>query len=293
MTAAPSAAPGAAAPIVRVWAASWRLLVFFLAWALLVAPALIPAIGPLRERLGPFVQIYAEAVTLTSALLAAAVMTRWVDRRPLGDLGFRRERALADTLVGLLIGVGAVGFAVAALWLGGYAEPIAGLLDPRRLGLAVAVTMLNAAAQEVLMRSYLQPMFAARLGRTAAVVLVAVLFALLHWGALRGAALPTLNVFLAGVWFGAAYALTGRLWLPIAIHVGWNALLGPVLGLTVSGRDIGAGWRLFELDGPALVSGGGFGLEGGLAATAAVVIAIAATAAYGRPRRGATIPAAP
>jgi hypothetical protein len=43
------------------------------------------------------------------------------------------------------------------------------------------------------------------------------------------------------------------LWLPIGIHFAWNSLLGPVLGLTVSGTDqLGVGWRVFQVEGPAL-----------------------------------------
>jgi membrane protease YdiL (CAAX protease family) len=81
-------------------------------------------------------------------------------------------------------------------------------------------------------------------------------------------------LFAAGILLGVAYAVTHNLWLPIALHFGWNFLQGPVLGLTVSGQSVDSGWRVFRLAGPDLFTGGAFGLEGGLVATATTVLGI-------------------
>jgi hypothetical protein len=105
-------------------------------------------------------------------------------------------------------------------------------------------------------------------GLSVAVGLSALLFSVYHFGAFKGTWLPAVNVFLAGTLFCLAFGLTGGLWLPISIHFAWNFLLGPALGLTVSGSSgLGSGWRLLEVAGPELWTGGGFGLEGGLVVT--------------------------
>jgi len=84
--------------------------------------------------------------------------------------------------------------------------------------------------------------------------------------------LPAVNVFAAGVLFAVAYHVTGNLWLPTAIHFMWNYLLGPVLGLVVSGQThLRAGWQLFTVQGPSLFTGGAFGLEGGIVTTLTTV----------------------
>src|SRR3989338_8412707 len=76
------------------------------------------------------------------------------------------------------------------------------------------------------------------------------------------------NVFCAGCLFCMSYRFAGNLWFPIAIHFVWNFLLGSVLGLVVSGQShLGKGSRILNLDGPALFTGGAFGLEGGLIVT--------------------------
>jgi uncharacterized protein len=65
-----------------------------------------------------------------------------------------------------------------------------------------------------------------------------------------------------------AFIKSGNLWFPISIHFAWDVLLGPLLGLTESGKtDLGAGWKILNINGPKLYTGGHFGLEGGLIVT--------------------------
>ena len=62
-------------------------------------------------------------------------------------------------------------------------------------------------------------------------------------------------------------------------------MLGPVLGATVSGSSqLGNGWRLLVVRGPDLLTGGGFGLEGGLVVTLTTVMGILSLALVRRGR---------
>ncbi len=111
----------------------------------------------------------------------------------------------------------------------------------------------------------------------------AALFAGIHAGAFQGAWLPAVNVFSAGVLFCLAYGVSGNLWFPVSIHFAWNLLLGPVLGLTVSGTgELGLGWSVFSVDGPELFTGGAFGVEGGLVVTLTTAILITVLALFWR-----------
>jgi hypothetical protein len=72
---------------------------------------------------------------------------------------------------------------------------------------------------------------------------------------------------------------TGALWLPIGIHLGWNALQGPVLGINVTGADIGLGhWSVFTFPGDPLLTGGAMGIEGGLIGLIGPALGLAAVA---------------
>lgn len=142
---------------------------------------------------------------------------------------------------------------------------------------AAAGVLFNVITQQILLCGYIFHTIQHRSNLATAVFVSAVLFAAYHAGAYKGVMLPAINVFLAGLLFCLAYALTSNLWLPVAMHFAWNLLLGPVLGLTVSGSGhLGSGWRVLQLEGPALFTGGAFGLEGSLAVTLTTGVTIAA-----------------
>ena len=84
------------------------------------------------------------------------------------------------------------------------------------------------------------------------------------------------SVALAGVMFAAAYAATGRLWLPIGMHAAWNFTQGSVFGMLVSGNETGSGLIIGKLEGPDFLTGGSFGPE----ATIVTVIVVLTTTAY-------------
>jgi hypothetical protein len=73
------------------------------------------------------------------------------------------------------------------------------------------------------------------------------------------------NIVLASLMMSLAYVRTGQLWLATGIHLGWNGLQGPVLGINVTGAELSLGhWRVFDFPGDPLLTGGAMGVEGGL-----------------------------
>jgi membrane protease YdiL (CAAX protease family) len=221
-----------------------------------------------------------EAGAMLAALVALIVMARVVDVRPASTLGFNPSRAFPGLVAGTGIGVFLFCIPVAILMAMGYAHyaPDFAAFDPAILASLLALVFVNVVGQELLVRSYLFQEVWAKYGGIAAVVVSTFVFVALHAGAImKGTAglLAGADVALASVMLGIAYLRSGALWLPIGIHFGWNALQGPVLGISVTGMDLGGNWHAFAVDGPALWTGGELGVEGGLAGLAGPLIGIA------------------
>lgn len=99
-------------------------------------------------------------------------------------------------------------------------------------------------------------------------------FAAAHAGNSDVTPLALLNIFLGGVVLVLAYERHQRLWMPIGLHLGWNLMSGPILGYEVSGFAPGQSLLVTVVTGPAVVTGGGFGIEGSVVMTGMEVAAL-------------------
>ncbi len=263
--------------LLPIWTIIWKSLLFFLLWGILSALFIIPFTDQLKqfEKVYPLqAQLYFDVAGALAVLVAAWIMARFIDRRPFITLGFVPNHMVRDSLLGVSIGAVWLGLSVLAVWMMGWVSLRPSFTISWSILVWVMIALIfNTLTQEVLVRSYIYQTIQSQTNFIWAIVVSAVLFMALHAGVYEGAWLPAVNVFTAGVLFGVAYHLTGNLWLPIAIHFTWNFLLGPVLGLTVSGQNqLNSGWQVFAVQGPALLTGGSFGLEGGLVVTLTTVI---------------------
>ncbi|MFI5167086.1 MAG: CPBP family intramembrane glutamic endopeptidase [Thermoanaerobaculales bacterium] len=271
----------------RIWGVVWRVVVFFVAWGALLAGFLIP-FGPrlkLTEQVhSQGVQLYVEFAGAITIVAATWLATRFLDRRRFVTIGFAPRRLPRHLALGAAAGLGWIGISLAVALVGGWLvyRPGQVISWAALLGAGVAL-VLNVLTQQLLLCGYVFQTIRSRAGAPVAIVLAAAMFVGLHAPAFKGAWLPAVNVFLAGFLFCIAYQLSGELWFPIGMHAVWNYTLGPLLGLTVSGLQyLGGGWRVFDLVGPAWLTGGAFGLEGGLIVTATTCLMLVVVAATPR-----------
>ena len=143
------------------------------------------------------------------------------------------------------------------------------------LVLSAILFIIAALAEEALLRGYpLQTMTRAGLFGLGAVI-TSVAFAALHIGNPNfKLGIAVLNLVIAGIWFAVAYWRTRSLWFPLGIHWAWNWALGSLFGLPVSGiTEIAPHPLLRGVDlGPAWLTGGGYGVEGGIAGTVVLIV---------------------
>jgi len=248
-----------------IWESTWRIILFFMLWAMLLAPPVLivkdrmPKTGPLPLPL----RLYGESTALIATVIAAWVLVRFVDHRPFASLGFSLQRAVPQTLLGSVIGVGMILLTAAILLLGNWSQwQPSGSFVWASLALGGLALLVNTLTQEVVFRGYILQTIQTRGGATVAVLISSVVFGLLH----GRSPMTLLNVSLAGILLGYAFIITGNLWLPIGIHFAWN-FLQEVFGI---GTVLKFSWRLLTMsDGPVLFTGGAAGFESSLAATLA------------------------
>jgi membrane protease YdiL (CAAX protease family) len=131
-----------------------------------------------------------------------------------------------------------------------------------------------ALSEELLFRGVPLVLLAAVLGRGTALVIVAgLVFALFHIVNPGITPLGMGNIALAGIFLGVAFYAPGGLWTAFGAHLGWNAMLA-ALDAPVSGLPFSIPYIDYRAGEPVWLSGGGFGPEGGLLATAAITAAL-------------------
>jgi hypothetical protein len=218
-------------------------------------------------------------VSLTSALAASAFCARLLEGRSFGSVGFGLHKGWwRDFGLGLVLGAVtlSMGVLIGAVF-GGLSlnlQTTGALAVVRNFAVLSLFFLLAGAFEEALVRGFAFQAFAHNLGPVAALLITSVAFGLLHIRNPGVTPLSTVNTVLAGVWLGVAYLKTRSLWLATGLHASWNLAMVFLFGLPVSGittfRDLA--WFRGEPGSPALLTGGSYGLEGGLAATASLIL---------------------
>lgn len=212
---------------------------------------------------------------------------QFVEQRAPTELG---TQGMARQLgAGLLLGAGLyTACELVLMALGIYR--ITGLNALSYLIPAVAMAISSSVFEELLFRGVLFRSVEAWFGSWAALVVSSLVFGLTHLlnpqGTLEGALFIAVE---AGVLLAAAYMLTRKLWLSIGFHMAWNYTQSAIFSGIVSGNEAAPGLIRSTVNGPALLTGGSFGVESSVLAlalctTTGVVMLIMAV------RRGQVVP---
>jgi len=269
---------------------AWRILLNLAMWALIQLFAGIvfgspitmfliqffPAIEPIAENLLFYLLNLVLVIGLTW------YMATYIDHRPITSLGLQLDRQWwYDLLFGLLLGALLMSFVFISEWyLGWVAITALFYVDVSQLSFAVAILqpivlfIVVGINEELLSRGYqlrnLAEGFATPSGKPTVAVIWAwffssTLFGLLHIFNPNSTWISTTVLMLAGGCLGLGYILTGRLGLPIGLHITWNFFQGNIYGFPVSGNVLSA-TSVFRIQqqGPQLWTGGDFGPEAGI-----------------------------
>ena len=196
-------------------------------------------------------------------------------REPLKAMGLiRREGWKREAVLGIALGwSGVVACALPMALFGGLIvsfwtnEHQFFLLFVNILTLALA-----ALTEEVAFRGYPFQRLIDAMGPTLATLVMSLLFASMHVLNPNATAASTLVTVFAGWLLSIAYLRTRALWLSWGFHFGWNASMGLIFGLPVSGLTIFNPVVTTRARGPIWFTGGSYGPEG--SAVAVIVLPV-------------------
>lgn len=221
------------------------------------------------------------------SILFSSLVVGWgcgalLEELPLSELGCTPHKGwLKNLLIGSLIGMASL---FLATLLATFRHAIQISFNPAGAGailqtliVSMLIFVFAAVAEEMMFRSYpLQTLVRANLPFSG-VLLTSLAFAAVHLPNPNLSPFTFINTALAGIWLAVAYLRTRSLWLSFGLHWSWNWAQGSLLGLPVSGIERFAPAPLLKgVDlGPDWLTGGKYGIEGGLACTIALMISIA------------------
>ena len=242
----------------------WWILIFvgFVAVTRVLHAALL---APLKQwGVG---EAWREPLPVLFLLLATWAVTR-LRRERLSSVGLRMDgRWAREFAVGSSVGI-AMLLAVAGLMAASGAVRFE--LDPARslgaIALGLNAFLWAALLEELLFRGFIFQRLIDGIGIVPAQIGMAALFAAGHWTnpGMDGVAriVGTVDIALAAIMLGLAYARTRSLALPLGLHLGWNWMQGSVMGFNVSGYAQSGWWKPVIENRSAWLSGGGVGAEG-------------------------------
>ncbi|MDR2957298.1 MAG: CPBP family intramembrane metalloprotease [Coriobacteriales bacterium] len=242
----------------------------------------------------PLIAILALLSTIGTTI-AVIIFCRFIEKRKLPSMGFRKRGFFSEYLIGLVIGTIMFTAGIAICYVTGTLEfgGISAVVPWGFIALFLLGYIFQGMSEEVLCRGYLLVSLARRQSMAIAVFVSSILFAGLHLTNPNLSVLAFINLFLFGAFAGVYFLKRGDIWGVGAIHSAWNFVQGNVFGIAVSGTTKPASVFSFlpTADG-SLINGGAFGLEGGLAVT--IVLVLFTIIMFFIPSRNvATAPAAP
>jgi len=220
--------------------------------------------------------------------------------------------AIVDLLVGMLITSIAMAGIFLVLWAIGSISIVSVQLDVAKLldgvqnqfivapweeiisrafqlsGLHVAIALLLA----FVMRGRLGGTWESRMDKTIvwavwpAIIITSLVFGYVHINNKGATIVTAFGNALGGLMYGIAFLGSKNIWLPIGMHFAWNFVQGWVLGFKVSGNEAGGGLITQKLLRQDLLTGGEFGVEGGLVGMAFRFVVIALLLYYLHLRAG-------
>lgn len=251
-------------PITRIFIAALFMVPYLLFHNRIIGDLLASYGGPLRSLL-----LYADILlTIGIMLWLYHLYTRWIEKREAHEISLKN--ILPELSTGYLIAFFLVGSMVLLLTVLGYYR----IVEMGALQTVIDALFrfgIGAFLQVLFFRLILFRLGEELLGTWLAWVGTAAVFGIAHAGNENATLWTTAALILGDILLISAFIYTRRLWLVWGLHAGWNFFQDGVFGMPNSGISSFESWITPDIDGPAWITGGAFGIEASLIALIASV----------------------
>ena len=219
------------------------------------------------------------AVTLALSgfmILGAVVYCKAFQKRSAFTMGFNRRGVLPEYLLGAIIGLVLIFVpTLICVYTNCVAVELNANADPLMIAFFFLAFVLQGMGEEALFRGYFMTSLSRRYNVWFAIIASALMFSAFHMTNPNFSVIAFINIALFGIFAGVFMLKRGSIWAIGAIHSMWNFSQSNVFGFNVSGNPkfeslITATDKNFGV----ILSGGEFGLEGGLGVTVVLLVAI-------------------
>lgn len=237
------------------------------------AANMVMAAMPAWTALAP---LFLTAITTAFAIIYCVK----IEKRSLASMGLIKSRFAWKYLRGFILGTlmicATLGLAV--VFGGARFTGLSPNFSWGVISLFFLAFIIQGMSEEVLVRGYFMMSCANKVKPAIAVAISSLVFATLHLANAGISVLAFVNLTLFGAFAGAYVLRTDDLWGACAIHSAWNFVQGNILGISVSGgAAMESVFGTAFVEGRELISGGAFGIEGGVCTTIVLTVALLLT----------------
>lgn len=243
-------------------------------------PEMFDMNSSLQQRIEDSINLSTEVMSTPSVMLVtlfctgigtilAIVYCRFIEKRTLTSMGFRKGKALSHYLRGAVTGFVMISAVILMPVVFGISRMgVSSTINVGIIFLYFLGFLVQGMSEEVIMRGYFMNTLGGKSKPVIAVIASAVMFGLAHAGNPGFGLFPLFNLCLFGV-FAALYIIAfDDIWGACAIHSIWNFVQGNFYGVSVSGAyHVDSIFTTESVSTNAFLTGGKFGAEGSIFTT--------------------------
>ncbi|MCL2839687.1 MAG: CPBP family intramembrane metalloprotease [Defluviitaleaceae bacterium] len=253
------------------WALFLSVIVLFIVILLVgFSVALITGNGAVRLFNTPF----ADYLLMSIAVL----LLFWlIYKRPLKQMGLHSNKWFKQLMLGMAFGTILITLIIVIMLASGliqFVDVNFNNLTNHLFWTGLLVFVGVGFFEELFARGFIMTVLKTTRNKWVILLLSSFIFGILHVANPSVTPFALINITLIGILIGYLFIKTGRLWAAIGIHFAWNFVQGNIFGSLVSGIDTISIVHI-EVTGAEWLTGGEFGLEGGIICTFVVLLGLA------------------